>query len=503
MQDTVAPRASYEQLLQENIRLKEQIDYLSDQLKNLRRMVFGQKRERFIPGSLNQLNIFGDNQDVNNSAPEKEEIVYLRNKNKAKEQRPHFRNPIPAHIPRKEILIEPEGVDTSGLKKIGEEITEELEYEEAKLYVNKYIRPKYAKEMDEGIIIAELPNRIIPKGIPGVGLLSHIIISKFMDHLPIYRIRKQLKRSGVELSESTINDWIKAVVELLEPLYHVQRRRILGKDYIMVDETTIRVLDSMKKGSSHTGYHWVYYDSVGAEVFFEYQKGRNAAFPTATLKDFKGFLQTDGYAGYNEVGRGKDVTQLACFAHARRKFEKALSNDKKRASWMLKRIRYLYMVERRARDDGLSYEERYQLRQRHCPGQLEKMYKWLINNKAEVIPKSAIGSAIDYTLSLWSRLIRYMNDGRFEIDNNLVENSIRPIAIGRKNYLFAGSHNGAKWAAILYTLLATAELKGLEPKSWFKELLGKIADHPINRLEELLPALKNLEQSHSQDTEAA
>jgi len=174
---------------------------------------------------------------------------------------------------------------------------------------------------------------------------------------------------------------------------------------------------------------------------------------------------------------------------------------------MLKRIRYLYMVERQVGHNELSYDERYEFRQRHSLRQLKNMRGWLIKNKAEVLPKSSIGKAIDYTLSLWPRLIRYADDGRFGIDNNLVENSIRPIAIGRKNYLFAGSHNGAKWAAILYTLLATAELKGLEPKSWFKELLGKIADHPINRLEELLPASEESPlsggQTGRQDTEAA
>ena len=496
-------KLSYEELRQENVILKEQNDYLAEQLDYFKRVIFGQKRERFVPASDNQLSIFGADEAAADLHLEKEEISYSRNKNKAKKQTPHFRNPIPEHLPRKEIVIEPAGIDTKGLKKIGEEITEELEYEEAKLYVKRYIRPKYAQKTGEGVFIAELPSRVIPKGIPGVGLLSHIIVSKFIDHLPIYRIRKQLKRSGVDLAESTINDWIKAVVDLLEALYNIQRARVLGKDYIMVDETTIRVLDSMKKGKSHTGYHWAYYDPLGEEVFFEYQKGRNAEFPTETLKDFKGHLQTDGYAGYNEVGRREDVIQLACFAHARRKFENALSNDKRRASWVLKRIRYLYMVERRAREMELSYEERYNFRQRHSIRQLEKMYKWLIKNKAEVVPKSAIGKAIDYALSLWSRLIRYVDDGRFEIDNNLVENSIRPIAIGRKNYLFAGSHNGAKWAAIFYTLLATAELKGLEPKSWLKELLERIADHPMNRLEELLPVPINREESPRQDTEAA
>ncbi len=504
MQNETKKSPSYEELLRENQLLKEQLEALQAQLNNFKRMLFGQKRERFVPTANGQLALFEGSEEDKDPPVAKEEITYSRNKTAAKKQTPHFRNPIPAHIPRKEIIIEPEGIDTNSLKRIGEEVTEELEYEEAKLYVNKYIRPKYVKPADEGeiseserieIIIAELPGRIIPKGIPGVGLLSHIIVSKFIDHLPIYRIRRQLKRSGINLAESTINDWIKAVVELLEPLYHIQRARILGKDYLMVDETTIRVLDKNKKGKSHTGYHWVYYDPLGEEVFFEYQKGRNSEFPTETLKDFKGHLQTDGYAGYNEVGRRKDVIQLACFAHARRKFENALSNDKKRASWILKHIRYLYLVERRARDGGLSYEERYKLRQRHSMRQLKNIRSWLIKNKAEVLPKSSIGKAIDYTLNLWSRLARYVEDGRFEIDNNLVENSIRPIAIGRKNYLFAGSHNGAQWAAILYTLLAAAELKGLEPKSWLKELLKKIPDYQMNKLEELLPVPSDLKNS--------
>lgn len=494
MQNETMAVPSYEELLQENSLLKEkvsnlldQIDYFKHQIEELKRMIFGQKRERFVPQSDNQLSLFADKADPADADVVKKEISYTRAK-KAKKQTPHFRNPLPAHLPRRDIILEPEGVDTSGLKKIGEEITEELEYEEPKLYINRYIRPKYAKENGEGVIISELPNRIIHKGIAGAGLLSHIIISKFMDHLPLYRIRRQLKRSGVEIAESTLNDWIKAIAELLEPLYNVQRERILGQEYLMVDETTIRVLDNMKKGRTHTGYHWIYYDPVHRELFFEYHPGRNGKFPKDTLSNFKGYLQTDGYAGYNEVGRRSDVVQLACFAHARRKFEHALKNDKKRASWMLKRIRYLYMVERKARALGLAPEERYRFRQRHAIRQLDKMYQWLLRNRSQVVPKSAIGQAIDYTLSLWPRLKRYVEDGRLEIDNNLVENSIRPVAIGRKNYLFAGSHNGARWAAIFYTMLANAELNDLEPKSYLKELLQKLSEYPEDQLENLLPA---------------
>ena len=483
--DTVISQPEYEALLKEITILRDENSFLKDQLEQLKRMVFGQKRERFIPGDNGQSSLFDAEINI---TPESEIIRYERTKKTTKKQSPHFRNPIPSHIPRKEIVIEPEGIDTSGLKRIGEEVTEELEYEEAKFYVNKYIRPKYVSESGEGVFIAQLPSRVIIKGIAGPGLISHILISKFIDHLPIYRIRKQFKRSGIDLAESTMNDWVSAAVELLEPLYNVQKAHILGRDYIMVDETTIRVLDKQKKGKTHTGYHWVYLDPLEGEVFFEYKPGRHARFPRETLKDFEGYLQSDGYTGYNETGRREGIVHLACFAHARRKFEQALSNDRKRARWMLKRIRYLYLVERRARELALSYEDRHEFRQRHSTRQLKRIKEWLIKNKQEVLPKSSMGTAIDYTLNLWSRLIRYLEDGRLEIDNNRVENAIRPVAIGRKNYLFAGSHNGAKRAAILYSLLSTAQLQGHDPKAYLKDVLSRIADHQMNRLDELLPA---------------
>ena len=257
--DTVISQSEYEALLKEITILRDENSFLKDQLEQLKRMVFGQKRERFIPGDNGQSSLFDAEINI---TPESEIIRYERTKKTTKKQSPHFRNPIPSHIPRKEIVIEPEGIETSGLKRIGEEVTEELEYEEAKFYVNKYIRPKYVSESGEGVFIAQLPSRVIIKGIAGPGLLSHILISKFIDHLPIYRIRKQFKRSGIDLAESTMNDWVSAVVELLEPLYNVQKAHILGRDYIKVDENTIRVLDKQKKGKTHTGYHWVYVDPV-------------------------------------------------------------------------------------------------------------------------------------------------------------------------------------------------------------------------------------------------
>jgi len=411
---------------------------LQQQVAELKRLIFGQKRERFIPSDSAQATLF----DMEELSVEQDAVEISYKRSKTKKQSPHSRNPLPSNLPRKEIIIEPEGIDLNKMKKIGEEITEELEYEEAKLYVNKYIRPKYVaidrnESYKSSVVIADMPERVIPKGIAGAGLIAHIIISKFIDHLPIYRIRKQFKRLGVDLAESTINDWVKQTAILLEPLYNLIKAVVLSGDYLMVDETAVKVLDKKLKGKTHTGYHWVYYDPIHKMLFFEYRRGRHKQFPMETLSQFRGAVQTDGYAGYNEVVKRSDIIGLACFAHARRKFERALSNDKKHAGWFLKRIQYLYLVERVAREKGLSAEQRYHFRQRHSIRVLKRMREWMIENRRQMLPASQIGKAIDYTLSLWKRLIAYTEDGRYEIDNNLVENSIRPVAIGRKNYLFA------------------------------------------------------------------
>ncbi len=494
---------SKEELIHINLEQSAQIQLLQHQLAELKRLVFGQKRERFIPAQSGQASLFDMDELKNEREEQTLEISYKRSK--TKKQAPHSRNPLPANLPRKEIIIEPEGIDLDKMKKIGEEVTEELEYEEAKLYVNKYIRPKYVPIVKDdfstqSVVIADMPERIIPKGIAGAGLISHIIISKFIDHLPVYRIRRQLKRLGVDIAESTINDWLKQVFILLEPLYNLTKEKVLSQNYLMVDETTIKVLDKKIKGKTFTGYFWVYYDPVKKRLFFEYRPGRHKVFPNETLSSFSGALQSDGYTGYNEVNSRDDIIGLACFAHARRKFEHALKNDRKRAGWMLKRIQYLYKVERIAKENGLTHRERYEFRQRHSLRILNRMHEWLLENRALVLPKSEIGIATGYSLNLWKRLIRYVEDGRYEIDNNLVENSIRPVAIGRKNYLFAGSHNGAEWAAVFYTITANARLKGLEPKAYFKELLEKIPGYSIKRLKELLPENR---QFPLKDTNAA
>lgn len=474
-----------QELQQQNAALLAENSYLKQELAQLRHFIFGQKRERFVSGeSQDQLGLDLDDSPVELETS-LEHISYERKKVTVKPAR-HGRGDLPAHLKRREVLIEPDE-DVSGLNKIGEEITEELDYEPGQLYVNRYIRPKYVRPQNEGVVIGLLPSRPIEKGIAGAGLLSHIMISKYVDHLPVYRQIQQFKRQDIKLAKSTVDDWIRSCCDLLEPLYAAHKHQLLQTDYLMIDETPIRVLDKRKKGRSHQGYFWVYYDPIAKRVLFDYREGRGREGPDTMLQDFIGTIQTDGYGVYEQVAAGDRIKVIGCMAHARRYFKDAIDQDKSRAEWMLKQIQALYKVEERSREQGMSYQKRHALRLEQSQPVLEAMKKWLDENLTEVLPKSLIGKAITYMLGRWKALLGYLEDGRYEIDNNLVENAIRPVALGRKNYLFAGSHNGADRAALIYSLVATAKLQGVEPFGYLKEILTKLPDWPYKKIDELLP----------------
>jgi transposase len=458
---------------------------LNTEFANLKRLIFGQKRERFIPNNnTNQLAFFKPNPKENVQV-QTEHISFTRKKRKGN-QTPHSRNPLPSHLPRNEITIEPEE-DISSMKKIGEEITEELEYKPGKLYVNRYIRPKYAKPNDEGVVIGTLPSRPIDKGIAGPGLLAHILVSKYIDHLPIHRQQKQFKRLDVLIPSSTLYGWVKSCADLLFPLYEVQKAKVLKSNYLMVDETTIRIHDGVDPGKCHTGYYWVYYDPIRRVVFFEYRYGRSRDGPNEVLKDFKGYIQTDGYSAYNDINRHSSITGLGCMSHARRRFVEAKEVDPKNAEWMLLHLQKLYAIERKAREQKFSHDDRYQLHQQHALPVLKEIKDWLDEKSLKILPKSVMGGAISYMLNQWSRLNVYVTDGRLEIDNNLVENAIRPIALGRKNYLFTGSHKSAKREASIYTIVSNAKLQGLEPFAYLRDVLNRISDYPHKQIADLLP----------------
>jgi transposase len=469
---------------------QSEIEWLKHQLAELQRLIYGSKRERFITPDPLQSTLF-DLPTTEVTETKTEDIAFTRTKPQARDKKHPLRAELPAHLPRKTEIIEPENLP-EGSKFIGNEITEILEYDPANIYVRQIIRPKYIIESsDEAtrIEIAELPSLPIPKGNAGASMIAQILISKFTDHIPYYRQSKIFKRQNLHIPDSTIGGWANTAIERwLVPVYDVLKSIIVTTDYLQADETPIAVLTEDKPGATHRGYYWVYYDPVKRLVCFDYRKTRGREGPKSFLQDFSGDLQSDGYSAYADLGVPGKIKHLACWAHARRKLEHAKDNDPKRSEEALTMIGRLYDIEREARNKELTYHEIKTLRQEQSVVIIDEIALWLNSQKREVLPKSAIGMAINYTLNLWPRLIRYTEDGRFNIDNNLIENSIRGVALGRKNYLFAGSHESAQRGAVIYSLLATCQIRGVEPFTWLKNALDTIPDYPAKQLEKLLPA---------------
>lgn len=483
-------KKEFEQFKSEHDRIKSENAWLKYQLAELKRMIFGSKSERYVPQDTNQPTLFELPEEDRNEKPAEFETV-TRKKPEQKKRQP-LRMDIPAHLPRKTEVIEPKNLP-EGSKKIGEIITELMEVEPANIYVRQIIRPKYIIEQNDEetrIITADLPTMPIPKGNAGASMLAHIIVNKFIDHLPFYRQVQIFKRQKVDIPESTIGGWFSASSKLLEPLYETLRNHILSRNYLQADETPIPVLTKNKPGSTHKGYHWVYYDPISRQVLFNYQPSREREGPDEMLKNFSGYLQTDGYAAYNNLKNQAQIQQLACMAHARRKFEHAKDNEPVLVPKIMSMFHDLYEIEREAREKNLSYDEIKDLRLLKATDILTNMKAWLDDNLLTVPPKSSLGNAVAYTLNLWPRLIRYLEDGRFQIDNNLIENSIRPVALGRKNYLFAGSHEAAQNAAMIYSLLACCKINNVEPFTWLRDTLSVIPDWPANQLHKLLPGQK-------------
>ena len=459
---------------------------LRHELAQLKKMIFGSKSERFVPSiPPEQMSMFTQPPAVQESA--QQQVSYTRKVPLPAESKHPGRLPLPASLLRQQIILEPLGIDTQKLKKIGEEITEELEYAPGKLFVKQYIRPKYADPSTGGIVCADLPERPITKGIAGPALLAYIIISKFVNHLPVYRQLQQFSREGMNIPSSTMNDWITACCKLLEPLYQSLLKTVISCDYIKADETPIKVLDKTKKEGTTRGYHWLYQSGEHGLVLFDYRAGRGREGPEKILKDFKGYLSTDGYVAYDIFDQNKDITRLCCWAHVRRKYDEARKNDSSRAEYVLAQIQKLYAIERKAKNEGLSFQQIKELRAERAIPVLEELKPWLIENYRQVLPSSAIGKAIAYNLTLWDKLIVYLQDGRLQPDNNAVENSVRPSAIGRRNFLFAGSHEGAKRAAMLYSFMGSCKMHDINPQEWLQDVLERILTHKANKLFELLP----------------
>jgi transposase len=476
-------------------KLEQENSYLKFQIEQFKRAMYGSKKERFIASeNPEQLAIpfeIDEQEVVAAIESVKEQITYEREKPAKNHQ---GRMALPSHLPVNEIVLEPtENIE--GMKCIGQEITDELEYAPAKLFINRYIRNKYIAPADEKgnqqVKIASLDFRPIPKCIAGTSLLAQIITDKFVDHLPLYRQIQRFSREGVDIPSSTVDSWVSLVSQLLRPLYECHRQHTLNNGYLQADESPIKVQDKDKKDATHTGFMWVYHAPIPKSVYFDYRKGRGSEGPLEMLNEFEGYLQTDGYGVYPQFALKESVTQIACWAHARRYFEKALDYNKANASHVMLQIQKLYEIERKATSQNLSIQERHALRLEEAHPILNEIGNYMaIQSKLE-LPKSPLGKAYDYCLKRWDSLMAYLKDGNLNIDNNLCENAIRPLALGRKNYLFAGSHEAAKNIAMYYSFFATCKKNNINPSKWLHHVLKNINDTKSSELHRLLPQYIN------------
>ncbi|AXJ00647.1 Transposase [Cyclonatronum proteinivorum] len=468
--------------------LQEKLARKDELIAQLQRMLHGQKSERFeLPK--NQLPLPFEPAPAHKAQQaevHEQKISYVRTKTARPNHKGRLK--LPDHLPVEEVEIYPEG-DLSEMVCIGKEVTEELDLKPAYLFIRRYIRYKYADKSAEAnpIHIGELPERVIEKGIPGAGLLASILIDKYADHLPLYRQVQRLRRQGVDIARSTIEGWTRQGLEKLTILYDHLVAETKSQGYLQVDETRIKVLESNKKGAAHQGWYWVYYAPINGSVLFEYQPTRKRAGPEKMLDGFRGYLQTDGFTAYKRLGATPGITPLGCWDHARRKFDKALTNDAARAGYVLTQLQQLYAVERMAQTNQLTPAERKKLRLEQSLPVINELGKWIPQEYKKVQPRSAIGRALAYCINQWDQLCEYLMDGHLEIDNNPVENVIRPVALGRKNYLFAGSHEAAQRAAMIYSLLAICKKHQVDPYKWLRHTLQNISTTRYNEVTSLYP----------------
>lgn len=410
----------------------------------------------------------------------------------------HGRKPLPKELPRQRVEhdIAPEEkicpACSANKVRFGEDVSEQLEYVPASLYIIEHVRPKYACPCcEEHVSQAPPPPRIIEKGLPGPGLVAHVVTSKYCDHLPLYRQEFIFARHGLDLSRKTLCGWVLAAAMKLEPLVDWMKAKVLASHVIHTDDTPVRVRGQDMNGP-FTGRFWAYMgDLAHPYSVYDYTPSRKRDGPAAFLDGYQGYLQADAFGGYDGIYASGEVTEVACWAHARRKFYEARSTDSNRAHRMLAWIRQLYDVERDAKklDDGA----RCALRQERSKPLLEggedvqSVKAWLLEQQPALLPKSPIAIAANYALANWTALTRYLDDGALAIDNNPAEQALRGIAIGRKNWLFLGSDRGGRAAAIHFSLIQSARRHGIDPFAYLRDLLIAFTPHPPQDLDPYLP----------------
>jgi transposase len=395
---------------------------------------------------------------------------------------------LPAHLATERVVLEPEEVQQqpAGWRKLGEEVTEELDWQPAKFIKRLYIRPKYANA--ERIVIAPLPARLIEKGLPGAGLLTQVLISKYEDHLPLYRQEKIYReRHQVNLTRQTLGGWVAAGADWLGAIYREMCASLVAGHYLQADETPIQYLDPDVKGKSCKGWLWTYGHPRG-DVVFEWQVSRSREGPAAFLKDFRGKLQTDGYGVYESLAKVReDILLIGCWAHARRDFHEALGEGRA-VAWLLGQIGLLYAVEKKLRAQHAGPNLRAAVRAAESRPVLERLHRAMAIVRRRVLPKSLLGQALDYTLARWKALNRYVDDGQLEIDNNRCENAIRPTAIGKKNFLFIGHPDAGQRSAVIYSILGSCRRHGINPADYLRDVFERLPKATTSDIKALTPA---------------
>jgi transposase len=461
---------------------------LKEEYLALKRLFFGPRRER-LPEAAGQLHLF--HADAPPSVPD-QSASPVPDEPARKRKKGHGRRMIPDHLPRTDVPhdVPPEArVCDCGREKvrIGEDVTEQLEYEPGKLFVFRHIYPKYAcSTCKDGVTSAEPAANPIERCLAGPGLLAYVLVNKFSDHLPLYRQQDVLARHGIFLARSTLCGWMAQCAQRLHPLVELMRQRVIQSDVINADETTVPVLDPTRD-STRTGYFWAYLSrgDHGLTVY-DYRDSRSREGPAQFLKDFRGYLQTDAYASYESVvleSAGR-IIPVGCWAHARREFFDARLNQPREVHYVLGLIAQMYDIEDEVR--MASPDERLSARQQRSVPILDRLETYLREQQAEALPKSQFGKAIAYALNHWTELRRFTEYGVLEIDNNTSERTLRLCAIGRKNWMFVGSDRGGETAAICFSILANAKRYRIEPFAYVRALLIALSSDEVD-LESLLP----------------
>ena len=468
---------------------QQQIEKLQSELAWFRRNMFGKKSEKISTPDTNNLNLFVDT-PPESSKTKKQTVTYSREV----PVKGHARNPLPDHLEVKEEVIDiPEKEKTCpccGKSKvcIGQDESEKLEMVPATAYIKKTIRPKYACShcSEEGVTQSPMPKQLIPGGICGASMILHVILAKYLNHQPLERQSEDFKRQGINLAPSTMVGWIDAFCKHLSPIVELMKSEVLESKYLHTDDTGLPVKVNKKKGKAHRGIIWVYVGEHKTTVF-EYSHSRKGKYPQEFLKDYHGYVHADGYSGYDKLYQGDQIKECACWSHGRRKYFEAYEQGDMRAQRPLQLMGRLFRVERYMKEHHYSDKQKREKRQDLSKRVLDKLYSWIKANEYEVLPSSDLGKAMKYMVKNWDAFLTYLEEGYLEMTNNLSERHLRKVVLGRSNWIMCGSENGARRAALIYSIVGTCKQLEIDPYKYLTDVMEKLLHRQPENYYQLTP----------------